>query len=274
MEVYSEGTGADKTDFCMCTLVILRRPNDEWPLMVAANRDEMAGRPWLPPGRHWGERPEVLAGRDELAGGSWLGLNDTGVVAAILNRIGTLGPEPGKRSRGELVLEALDHADAVDAADALAHLEARSYRPFNMVVADNRDAFWLRADGRHVSVHEIPPGLHMLTALDLDDTASPRVAAYLPRFVAAPPPIPAVDHPGGGDWLGWSTLMADRGATRDGEEVAAMCFTRPDGFGTVSSSLIAVPAVDIPETPPIWLFSAGKPGREPYQRVPTRTAAQ
>ena len=96
----------------MCSVIILRRPDAAWPLVLGANRDEMADRPWLPPARHWPDRPNVVAGLDELAGGTWLGLNDEGLVAAILNRPGTLGPEQGKRSRGELVLEALDHADA------------------------------------------------------------------------------------------------------------------------------------------------------------------
>ena len=100
----------------MCTVVVLRRPADSWPLILAANRDEMRDRPWHPPGRHWPDRPEVVAGRDALAGGSWLGLNDQGVVAGVLNRYGSLGPQDGMRSRGELVLEALDHADAARAA--------------------------------------------------------------------------------------------------------------------------------------------------------------
>ena len=68
----------------MCTLVLLRRPGHDWPLVLAANRDEMIDRPARPPARHWPDRPEVVAGLDELAGGSWLGLNDHGVVAGIL----------------------------------------------------------------------------------------------------------------------------------------------------------------------------------------------
>jgi len=154
----------------MCTLVILRRPGHDWPVLIAANRDENAERPWRPPGRHWPDRPEVVAGMDELAGGTWLGLNDHGVVAGILNRPDSLGPDPRLRSRGELVLEALDHADAVAAAGALSHLDGRSYRSFNLVVADNRDAWWLRGfgadgDGRPV-LHEIGEGLSMITAHD------------------------------------------------------------------------------------------------------------
>src|SRR3546814_2463721 len=80
------------------------------------------------PGRHWPDRPQVVAGIDRLAGGSWLGVNDDGVVAAVLNREGTLGPAPGLRSRGELVLEALDHADAAAAAAALGALNPDAYR--------------------------------------------------------------------------------------------------------------------------------------------------
>lgn len=239
----------------MCTLVLLRRPTESWPLILAANRDEMADRPWRAPARWWEDRPEVIAGQDSLAGGSWLGMNDVGVVAAILNRIGTLGPAPGKRSRGELVLEALDHADAADAAEALSHLAAGSYRPFNMVVADNRDAFWLRADGQRITAQPISPGLHMLSALDLDDRASPRINAYMERFRALPPPTPET-----GDWTEWERLMADTGGPgNDSEEAPSMCFLRPNGFGTVSGSLIALPAANVEKTRPIWRFAAGPP---------------
>lgn len=246
----------------MCTLVILRRPQSRWPVLVAANRDEMAGRPWKPPGRHWPDRPEVVAGQDELAGGSWLGINHMGVTAAILNRVGTLGPQAGKRSRGELVLEALDHNDAVDAAEALAHLDGRAYRPFNMIVADNRDAYWVRADGSpKVQVMPMAEGLHIITALDLNDPASPRVAAYAPRFAAA-----AIPDPDAGDWAEWKRLMADTGTGPDGEEAAAMCFTRDNGFGTVSSSLIALPEIGA-EHPPQWLFAPDRPDRTGYVPV-------
>ena len=62
----------------MCTLVILRRPGHDWPLLLGANRDEMKDRPWDAPARHWDDRPEVVAGRDRLSGGSWLGVNKDG----------------------------------------------------------------------------------------------------------------------------------------------------------------------------------------------------
>src|SRR5947209_6598127 len=149
----------------MCTLVILRRPGHRWPVLIGANRDEMIDRASKPPGRHWPDRPELVAGLDILAGGSWLGVNDWGVAAAVLNRDGSLGPAPDRRSRGELVLEALDHADAAAAARALADLEPAAYRSFNLIVADSRDAFWLRHDGDGENeVRSVKDGRSMLAA--------------------------------------------------------------------------------------------------------------
>ncbi|MGY8961178.1 MAG: NRDE family protein, partial [Alphaproteobacteria bacterium] len=72
----------------MCTLVLLRRPDSPWPLLVAANRDEMQSRSWLSPGRHWPDRPEIVAGQDTLAGGSGIGVNLHVLMDAVLNKTG------------------------------------------------------------------------------------------------------------------------------------------------------------------------------------------
>lgn len=250
----------------LCTLVILRRPGHDWPLIIAANRDEMIDRPWLPPARHWPDRPEVVAGQDVLAGGSWLGLSDFGVVAGILNRTGSLGPAPGRRSRGELVLEALDHADASAAASALGAIEPTAYRTFNLIVADNRDAFWLRhADpegGAPVTATPIPAGLSMIAAGELDDVRSPRIRRYRPRFATAAPPDPA-----SGDWSDWEALLQDETPNSAADAGSAMCFATENGFGTVSSALIALPAVERGDLKPIFRFAARRPHPEPWRLV-------
>lgn len=255
----------------MCSVILLRRPDAVWPLVIAANRDEMAGRPWRPPARHWPDRPNVVAGLDELAGGSWLGLNDEGLVAAILNREGTLGPETGKRSRGELVLDALDHADAGEAARALGDLDTRAYRPFNLVLADNRDAFLVSHRGtspRHrPEVTAIPDGVHMITAVDLDDPRDPRIGLYRPLFEHAAPPATGAEDADAFGWGGWPDLLGSR--IWDGErgERGAMDFRLPSGFGTVSSALIALPAVERPGLKPIWHFAPGRPHETPFAPV-------
>jgi Transport and Golgi organisation 2 len=242
----------------MCTVVFLRRPDHEWPLILAANRDEMADRPWQPPSRHWPDR-DVVAGLDELAGGTWLGINHQGVIAGVLNRPGTLGPAEGLRTRGELPLEALDHADAIAAATALRALDPGAWRPFNLFVADNRDAFWLRSVGGRgsgaITVTEIPVGLSMLTAHDLNDNASARIRFHLPRFAAAAPPDPSR-----GDWAAWEALVSSREAESEAGPQGAMTIVTPSGFGTVSSSLMALPSVaTAPLRKPVWRFGHGHP---------------
>jgi hypothetical protein len=245
----------------------MRRPRHAWPLLLAANRDEMADRPWRPPGRHWPDRRAVIAGLDILGGGTWLGINDAGVTAAVLNRINTLGPVPGRRSRGELPLVALEHPTAREAADAIGRIDPRSYRPFNMVIADAEAAFCVRCtDGRElgagasVGVEAVPDGLSMITAYDRNDLQSPRIRRYLPRFAASSAPRPEA-----GDWSDWISLLAARDFDADAGPGGAMTVITPTGFGTVSSSLLALPAQR--KDREVWLFAAGRPGETPFRPI-------
>jgi len=248
----------------MCTLVALRRPEHDWPLLVAANRDEMRGRAWERPGPHWPERPEVVAGLDEHGHGSWFGVNRYGVVAAVSNRWGTLGPQAGRRSRGELVLEALEHAEASRAAEALGDLEPRAYRAFNLFVGGPEGAYLIThrdEQGSDIQVREVPQGLHMVTAGELDDATDDRINFNLPRFREAPVPDPEVE-----DWDTWRHLLADRGHP-EGYPEAALNQDR-DSFGTICSQMVAVPRYPGFGGGIHYLFAPGPPDRAPFDSVP------
>ncbi|MBK5964826.1 hypothetical protein CCR95_12220 [Thiocystis minor] len=222
-------------------IVILRRPGHPWPVLLAARRDELAASTLLPPARHWPDRPEVIATFDPRTEGSWLGLNDHGVVAALVERAETLHAGSGQRSRGELVLEALDHAEASEAAGALADLHPDAYRPFNLLVADPRAAYWVRhGDPGPIRVQPIPPGWHLLAETELDDPAHPWIADCLSWFKAA-----AVPDPEQGDWSGWREVLA-----------------RLDGDGVRSSALIALPAFPGFNSRPIWHQAEGGSDRD------------
>lgn len=247
----------------MCTVVILRRPDHPWPALIAANRDEMSSRLWRPPARHWDDHPHVIAGIDEEAGGTWMGLNDDGLFAAVLNRPGSLGPAADKRSRGELPLEALSHAEAREAAEALGNLDSQAYRSFNMLIADANEAYWLRSTGEgRVEVSPIGPGLSMLTANDLNDTDSARIKVYLPRFRDADAP-----DPDSGDWTAWKALLGSREQQASDGERGAMNVGTGSGFMTVCSSLVALPGVERFGEKPKWLFAAGSPDKMPFLDV-------
>ena len=68
----------------MCLLLISYNTNPEYPLIVAANRDEFYHRPTIRAG-FWKDKPELLAGKDMEADGTWLGITKSGRFAAITN---------------------------------------------------------------------------------------------------------------------------------------------------------------------------------------------
>lgn len=230
----------------MCSLILSLLPGDAWPVVIGANRDEMLSRPWDPPAAHWPERPGVIAGRDRTAGGTWLGINERGVVAALLNRAGSLGPAPDKASRGNLPLMALEEASACAAAARLGALDAGRYRSFNLLIADATGGFVLCGlEHGRPEVMPLAPGITMITAHDPNDSENPRIARYRPAFDDARRP-----DPDSGDWAAWIALLADRGPPSE----TALNVAPRDGFATVSSALLALA--------PEWqrfLFAQGAP---------------
>lgn len=242
----------------MCTVILLSRPGEAWPVLIAANRDERLDRDWDPPGAWWPDHPDVVGGRDRSAGGSWMAVSRAGVLAAVLNRPGSLGPAPGKRSRGELPLLALAGApSAAAAARRVTALPADEWRPFNLVLADRRGGVFLRGLGAgRPEALPLPAGVSMVTAHDPNDLASPRTRRHLPRFRAAPVPAPER-----GDWSAWEALLSD-----DSHEVTiaeALRVPPVGGFGTVSASLVALGAGG----EALWHFAAGPAGEAPFRPV-------
>jgi uncharacterized protein with NRDE domain len=214
----------------------------------------MLDRPWDSPAEHWPDRPGVVAGRDRTAGGTWMAVSRRGVVAAVLNRPGSLGPAAGKRTRGELPLLALAQPSAAEAAAAATRLDAAGWRGFNLVVADREGAVFIRGLGHgHPEARPLSPGVHMITAHDPDDPESPRVARHLARLRAAPAPDPIRG------WDAWQAILADRSGA-PGEQLNVV---PRGGFGTVCSSLLAIPQ----QGPPLWLFAAGPPHEAPFRPV-------
>ncbi len=229
----------------MCTVVVLSRPGHDWPVMLAANRDEQLDRPWDRPAAWWPVVPGLVGGRDRTAGGTWMALNRHGVACCVLNRQGSLGPAPGKRSRGELPLIAMAQPHLAAAADAVTRLDAGQWRSFNLVLASHEGAVFVRGLGHgRPEASPLLEGVAMVTAFDPNDTNSPRVARHLPRFQAAA--APDTD-----DWRGWRAALADS----TGTTVQQINVLPRNGFGTVCSALLGLPAAG----PPRWLFAPGPP---------------
>jgi uncharacterized protein with NRDE domain len=92
----------------MCILFIAVNQHPEYPLIIAANRDEFHQRPTLV-SDFWPSYPNLLAGKDETAGGTWMGINKAGRIAALTNIRAPGKDRENARSRGELAINYLTH---------------------------------------------------------------------------------------------------------------------------------------------------------------------
>jgi uncharacterized protein with NRDE domain len=210
----------------MCTLIALHRPDPRVSLVVAANRDEYLDRPAADPAlwTHAGRR--IVAPRDLRAGGTWLGLNECGVFAALTNRPNP-SPDPSRRSRGLLVLDALAAPTARRAAESLADLPGEAYNPFNLFVSDGEEAFVAVYTGRP-RVTELGPGAHVIGNAEPDDRSVAKVARLLEAAEAV--------AEGPREW--WLEGLAAVCRAHDGEAPLGSACVHHGGYGTRSSTLL------------------------------------
>ena len=242
----------------MCLALLLHQQIDQFPIVLAANREESYGRSSLSP--HWFGDQTLFAGRDEAAGGTWLGINPHGLVVAVTNRHdGQLAeskdpPAEKLRSRGLLCLDALklesSKAALVWADD---HLAGEHYSPFNLLLVDRHDAFVVHGSGRH-RIAELEPGLHILSETDVDDEANRRITRTSELI---------------GDRLDHSIATAEgvlkSVMVQHGDEARQaewMCRHLTQG-GTVSSAILAVPDDGLEEAR--YSFAPGQPCSNPYE---------
>tara|TARA_Y100001970_G_scaffold294373_1_gene452197 strand:- start:104729 stop:105475 length:747 start_codon:yes stop_codon:yes gene_type:complete len=246
----------------MCTAIILRRPNHRWPLILAANRDEMRDRDWEAPGRHWNSCRQIIGGRDKVAGGSWIGINDYGLVAVILNRSGSLGPSKNQSSRGNVVVNALKYSTPSQAISTLLEKGLDQYSGFNLLIADTSECLWLRHDTKsHPQVKNVQNGLSMITNRDLNDQTCPKISYYKNKFTSAKSP-----NIESGDLSDWEKILSDdEGNSSSRAKNTAICLNTPD-YGTVNSSIIGMRIYNSrPQS--VFFFCDGAPGSVKFRPV-------
>jgi uncharacterized protein with NRDE domain len=167
----------------VCTLAIYVRTFADYPLVVAANRDEFLARPTSAPTILDGDFG-IFGGRDDVAKGTWLAVNRRGVVAALLNRRSEDPPDATRHSRGQLCLSMLRSVSAMAAREVVRNEDPGNYNPFTLLVAD-RDRTWVATNHRaEMRVTDLREGLHLITNLDVNDPTCPRIAASHQLFAS------------------------------------------------------------------------------------------
>jgi uncharacterized protein with NRDE domain len=167
----------------MCTLIVLHRCVPGRPLVVAANRDEFLDRPAEEPALRFSRTGPIVAPLDLEAGGTWVGVNARGVFAGLTNlrptaersddrqsAVATIeraskerrqANKPELRSRGEVVMMALESESAGHAVRTLSNLEVEAYNPFQLLVADGHEAWLVVYRGQSRAI-PLEPGPHIV----------------------------------------------------------------------------------------------------------------
>ena len=151
----------------MCTILFSVKASEDYPLVIAANRDEFYGRPTL--AAHWWEdQPNLLGGRDQQAGGTWFGITRSGRFATLTNfRVFPLIPDAP--SRGELVSDFLK--GEMSAAEYLENLQSKGhlYNGFNLLFGQVDDLWYYgNMDKDQELAGPVSHGIHGLSNALLD----------------------------------------------------------------------------------------------------------
>jgi uncharacterized protein with NRDE domain len=161
----------------MCILFIAVEQHSDYPVIICANRDEFHQRPTE--NMHWWPEQNILAGKDRKAGGTWLGLGANGNFSALTNFRRLASFDAKKRSRGDLVVQAL--ATNNESTQQYLTNESAQYNDFNLVFGqlNNLQAF----DSVNKKLVKLTPGFHSVCNGALDDIW-PKMASGLKTLEA------------------------------------------------------------------------------------------
>ena len=150
----------------MCIVFIAIDQHPEYPLMIAANRDEFHERPTASMD-FWTDYPDVLAGKDLRKGGTWLGINRTGRFCSVTNYKSDKPVDGDALSRGILVKMFL--AECPTAEDFIDFLfkDGHQYGPFNIVFGHYSSLYTYSNENKTLS--NLTPGFHGISNGPMDD---------------------------------------------------------------------------------------------------------
>jgi uncharacterized protein with NRDE domain len=149
-------------DQTMCLILFALHSHPEYPLILAANREERHSRATASMAP-WPDAPDILAGRDLEAGGTWLGLHRAGRFAAITNMREGVPTTAGLRSRGALTRDFLEQktGNSISAAEysRRVYAEREHYAGFNLLIGDDSGLWYCASSAAPQSVPQSAPQL-------------------------------------------------------------------------------------------------------------------
>lgn len=228
----------------MCLLLISYNIHPEYPLIVAANRDEFYQRP-TEKAHFWKDYKELLAGRDLEAGGSWLGITKKGRFAAITNYRDMRLLKENVTSRGELVTDFLTSTLTPVKFGHKLSGTADKYNGYNLIFSDFDTLYYFSNQTKHLT--QLNEGIYGLSN-HLLDTPWPKVIKSKEAFlevtseknIEAPDLFKILSD----DKEAPEDQLPDTGLSPGLEKAVSPVFIKSDSYGTRSSTVILINSVN------------------------------
>lgn len=218
----------------MCLIVVGWQAHADYPLVVAANRDEFYHRPTALAAR-WPDAPQVIGGLDLEAGGTWLGATETGRFAAVTN-VREPNMAKGEHSRGALPRDFL--LSETPALDYAQQIDRSLFSGFNLLLGDGKTLVY--SSNRNSEARQLPPGIYGLSNHRLD-SPWPKLLKARERFADALPELP--DETEFFDLLSDQQLVEDNrlpqtGVPLEWERLLSAIFVQSESYGTRASTVL------------------------------------
>lgn len=225
----------------MCLILIALNQRPDYPLVLAANRDEYYRRPTRE-ADYWEDAPDVLGGRDLEAGGSWLGVDRRGRIAAVTNVREPPLKKTGLESRGRLVADYLK--DRIDPETYLRDVIRRRHRfdAYNLLAGINTNLFFHTS--RYESYEKLDNGIHGVSNGELNCNW-PKVVRGQKALANVLDAGPGIDPEDLFAILADTTIandpeLPDTGIGPELERNLSPVFIHMDGYGTRSSTVLTM----------------------------------
>ena len=225
----------------MCILFIAVNQHPNYPLIIAANRDEFHNRPTLQ-SQFWEHQDNVLAGRDLQAGGTWMGINKNGRLSALTNVRDPQKIMPDATSRGELVSNYLtQHPSPKSYLGALRQTKD-NYNGYNLLFGQWND-LWVY-NNHTDKAQRLEAGVFGLSNADLD-SPWPKINQGVGKLKSHCQQAGPIDTQKLFDILldqqqSTDDLLPKTGVPIEWERKLSSIFIQSDDYGTRSATLLMI----------------------------------
>lgn len=224
----------------MCLVLFAYKSHQNYPLVLAANRDEFYNRSSIQ-AHFWEEHPAILAGKDVQSQGTWLGVTNSGKIGLITNYRHPRYFNSTAPSRGKIVLEYLASTISPDKYINKLRQYDRQFNGFNLLLGTTDEMFYYSSVTGESK--KLKPGVYGLCNHLLDtpwpkvESGKDQLKSILNNHNISIDSLKAILLD---DSQASSDQLPETGVGLDFEKLLSSIFIKSEYYGTKSSTIVVL----------------------------------